>query len=133
MQIKDVLAVSGLPGLYKLVNSRNNGLFVQDLDGGKTKFCSSRKHQFTPLETVAIYTVYDTVELKEVFEKMKAYAVNNEIVAPNESKEAITAFFTEVLPEYDRDRVYVSDMKKIVKWYNYLNERQLLEGSDEEE
>lgn len=131
MKIKDVLAVSGLPGLYKMVNSRNNGLFVQDLDGGKTRFCSARKHQFTPLETVAIYTIYDTIELKEVLKNIGKYEVNNEL-PDTSNKSELESAFAEVLPEYDRDRVYSSDMKKIFKWYAYLKDRDLL-GSDEEE
>ena len=53
MRIKDIIAVSGVPGLSKLVTSRDNGLLLQDLDSGKTKFYATRKHQFTPLETVA--------------------------------------------------------------------------------
>lgn len=135
MNIKDVLAVSGLPGLYTLVNTRDNGLFVVSLDGGKTKFCSTRKHNFTPLETVAIYTFSDTVELKEVFDSI--HTSTEEIPGKKDSKAVHEAYFEKILPEYDRDRVHFSDMKKIIKWYTILDEKGLIDApepvSDEEE
>ncbi|MCZ2339420.1 MAG: DUF5606 domain-containing protein, partial [Chitinophagales bacterium] len=68
--MKNILAVSGLPGLYKLNATKSNGLLVSDLDSGKTRFCSVRQHQFTPMETVAIYTDDDTIEISKVFQSM---------------------------------------------------------------
>lgn len=135
MDIKEILSVSSMPGLYKLVSTRDNGIFVQPLEGGKTKFCSMRKYQFTPLETVAIYTMMDTVELKEVFKNMMAYEVNNEMVDASASDDELTSFFAEIIPDYDRNRVYPRDMKKVVKWYEILKAHGLLDArpSDEEE
>ena len=132
MNIKDIIAVSGVPGLNKLVNSRNNGLVVEDLDTGRSKFYSIRKHQFTPLETVAIYTMMDTVELKEVFKTMMERSDELPIVSVKAPAQEITTYFEEILPDYDRDRVYLSDIKKIIKWYNKLKEKGFL-ASDEEE
>lgn len=128
MNIKDVLAISEMPGLYKLVNSRSNGLFVQSIEGGKTKFCSSRKHNFTPLETVAIYTLTDTVELKDVFERIHG---TDTVPTPKDDKNTILAYFDEVIPDYDEDRVHVSDMKKILKWYKQLNTTGLMDAAEE--
>lgn len=132
MNLKDIMAVSGLPGLYRLVSSRNNGIVVSDMDQDKTRFCSIRKHQFTPLETVAIYTYDDSTELAEIFKTM---ATHGEVIDMKESNAKVQAYFREILPEYDEDRVYVSDMKKVIKWYNFLNDRNLLNDapSDEEE
>jgi hypothetical protein len=131
MTLKDLVAVSGLPGLYKLVTSRNNGLVVQDIDTGKTKFCSVRKHQFTPLETVAIYTDVDACEMKEVFQKIKDHgAPTPELSSPPKE---LFKYFAEILPDYDRDQVKISDVKKVIKWYNFLAQRDMLDGSDEEE
>ncbi|MEL6123943.1 MAG: DUF5606 domain-containing protein, partial [Bacteroidota bacterium] len=70
MRIDEVVAVSGLPGLFKIGATRSNGLIVEDIDTGKSRFVSVRKHQFTPLATVAIYTDMDTVEIDHVFKAM---------------------------------------------------------------
>lgn len=133
MQIKDIIAVSGVGGLSKLTASRNNGLLLESLDTGKTKFYSIRKHQFTPLETVSIYTILDTVELKEVLINMMTLEETIPIPTPKDSNDVLSDYFEKILPEYDKDRVYPSDIKKIVKWYSILKEKGLLEGSDEEE
>ena len=135
MNLKDIMAVSGLPGLFKMVTSRNNGLLVANIDTGKTKFCSVRKHQFTPLETVAIYTHSDTTELKEIFGTMLSALSENPPVSVKASAEEIIAYFSMILPDYDPDRVYVSDMKKVIKWFNFLNDRNMLteDASEEEE
>ena len=132
MRIKDIIAVSGVPGLSKLVTSRDNGLLLQDLDSGRTKFYATRKHQFTPLETVAIYTNVDTIELKEVIKTMIEKEEENPIVAHNASSPEIISYFETIIPDYDRDRVYISDMKKVLKWYKKLEEKGLLVGDEEE-
>ena len=134
MNLDNYIAVSGLPGLYKLVNSRNNGLLVSDIDSGKTKFVSIRKHQFTPLATVAIYTYDDATELKVIFKTMLEQLDTNPPVNLKENSDTIREYFLSILPDYDEDRVQVSDIKKVVKWFNFLNERELLDlSSDEEE
>lgn len=130
------MAVSGLPGLYKLVSSRSNGLVVSHMDEEKTRFCSVRKHQFTPLETVAIYTYSDSTELKEIFATMINRSTDLPIIPTNTSSADTETYFREILPEYDEDRVYVSDMKKVIKWFHFLNDRNLLSLealADEEE
>lgn len=137
MNLKDILAVSKMPGLFKLKSSRNNGLLVTSLDDStRTVFCSVRKHQFTPMETVAIYTMSDTIELSTIFERMLDQLEENPPAAPNGSKEALEDYFASIVPDYDEDRVYISDMKKVVKWFNILNEKGYLTAapeSDEEE
>lgn len=137
MNLKDILAVSGMSGLYKLVNSRNNGLQVTSLDdSSRTIFCSMRKHQFTPMETVAIYTMSDTIELSTVLERMLDQLEENPPASPSGSKDEIEDYFASIVPDYDQDRVYISDMKKVLKWFNILNEKGYLTAapeSDEEE
>jgi len=129
MNLKDLVSISGMPGLYKLVTSRPNGLVIADLDTGKTKFASSRKHQFTPLETVGIYTDTDTTELKDVFiSMMKKPPPTGKI-----ENSIYFEYFESVLPKFDRDKVYLSDIKKIIKWFQFMNERDLFSGKDEEE
>ncbi len=131
MILKDFVAVSGLPGLYKMVTSRNNGLVVEDIDTGKTKFVSIRKHQFTPLETVAIYTDDDACDMKDVFAKIKES--NLDIPSTNAKPQELFDYFGEILPDYDRDQVKISDVKKVIKWYQFLDQRNLLLASAEEE
>jgi len=135
MNLDKFIAVSGLPGLFKLVNSRSNGLLVSDIDTNKTKFVSIRKHQFTPLATVAIYTYDDATELKVIFKSIIEQFESNPPVSIKENSDKIREYFSEILPDYDEDRVQISDIKKVIKWFNFLYERDLinLDSSDEEE
>jgi len=137
MNIKNIVAVSGLPGLFKLAATKTNGLLVSDLDTGKTRFCSVRQHQFTPMETVALYTDTDTTEIRVVFQTMLDKEAELPIPSPNASHKDLQKYFEVVLPDYDRDKVFHSDMKKVIKWFNFLNERGLLtaepDASGEEE
>ncbi len=133
MKLKNILAVSGLPGLYKMNTSRANGIVVSDLETGKSRFCSMRKHQFTPMETVAIYTDFDTVDLATIFRRMLDQLDTLPPVNPKSSKEEIEDYFSEIVPDYDRDRVYISDMKKVIRWFGILHQKGYLTASDEEE
>lgn len=126
MNIKNIVAVSGLPGLFKLAATKTNGLLVSDLDTGKTRFCSVRQHQFTPMETVALYTDTDTTEIRVVFQTMLDKEAELPIPSPNASHKDLQKYFEVILPDYDRDKVFHSDMKKVIKWFNFLNERGLL-------
>ena len=126
------VAVSGLPGLYKLMATRSNGLLLQELDSEKTKFASARKHQFTPLESVAIYTDNDSVELSVIFDRIKSNEDSLEMPASSASKDEFFDYFSEILPDYDEERVLISDVKKVIKWYRYLSERNLLSSESED-
>lgn len=133
MNFKDLVAVSGLPGLYKSVVTRNNGLIVEDMDSGKTKFLSVRKYQFTPLESVAIYTEDDTAELKVVFSTMMSQEATIPIPSTSSNSATLFSYFESILPDYDKDKVLISDVKKVIKWYNFLKQRNLLSTNDSEE
>lgn len=135
MNLEKFVAVSGFTGLFKLINTRSNGILISDPDTGKTRFVSARQHQFTPLATVGIYTYEDTVELEKVFESIKELAAETPVVEPGSSPAVLREYFAKVLPEYDPDKVHISDIKKVVKWYEFLNSRGLLEKttSSEEE
>jgi len=132
MDLSKILAVSGLPGLFIMIGNRSNGLIVEDIDSGKGRFCSSRKYQFTPLESIAIYTVEDTIPLKEIFEKMLKIDPNK-IPKSDKTDDEIKAAFKDIIPDYDEDRVYLRDMKKLFRWFHFLNDRKLLAASKEEE
>lgn len=137
MQLDKFVVVTGMPGIYKMAANRSNGLIVQDLDSGKKKFVSARQHQFTPLESVAIFTMEDSTELKVVFQKMLDTLSSNPPVSPKASAKELLSYFAAILPDFDPDRVHASDVKKVIKWFNFLHERGLLKAaapsSDEEE
>ena len=133
MNLEDYVAVSGLPGIYKLAANRSNGLIVEDLDNAKRRFASARKHQFTPLASVGIYTITDTEELNIIFKTMLEQIDANPVVKINAPVSEIMDYFGKILPTFDRDRVYVSDIKKVIKWFTFLNDRNLLSLSDEKE
>lgn len=133
MNLDPYVAVSGNPGVFKLVGPRSNGLVVEEIDTNKVKFFSTRKHQFTPLGTVAIYTLEDSEDLKKIFTTMLEQMDENPPVSPSAENHVIFEYFEKILPDFDEDKVYISDIKKVIKWFNFLKERDLLSGSDEEE
>lgn len=133
MKIKNVIAVSGASGLYELVSSKNSGLVLKDPISGKSKFYSVRLHQFTPLETVGIYTMTDTVDLKKIFGDMLERKAELPLPSVKADNKVLSDYFAQVLPEYDRDRVYPSDIKKVLKWYQFLDDLGYLTLTDEEE
>ncbi len=134
-KLEKYVAVSGLPGIYKINSSRANGLLIENLDTGKTKFISMRKHQFTPLATVSIYTVDDTKELSKVFQSMLDQFDDNPPPKINVTAAELFEYFEDILPTYDKDQVFIGDVKKVIKWFNYLRDRAFFEdlSSDEEE
>lgn len=129
MKLDDLVAVSGLSGVYKMVANRSNGLIVENLDSGKRKFAPSRTHQFTPLASIGIYTDEDTTELRLVFKAMLEKMEELPVVVSNDNNE-IRKYFREILPNYDEDRVFISDIKKVIKWFAFLNERNHLNLED---
>jgi hypothetical protein len=133
MNLENLVAVSGLPGLYRMAANRSNGLIVEDIKSGKRRFASSRKHQFTPLESIAIYTDDgDSKELKHVFRNMFQQIEDNPPVSTSAKNEELHDYFAEVLPQYDRDRVHAGDIKKVIKWFNCLKESNLLTLEDDD-
>jgi hypothetical protein len=133
MKLKNMIAVSGHPTLMSLVSTRSNGLILKDPSTGKTNFFAVRTHQFTPLETVGIYTMDDTADLKTIFSKMLEEFDKNPPVSVKATNKEIMDYFATILPEYDTDRVYPGDVKKVIKWFNALNLLGYLTADDVEE
>lgn len=133
MNLSNILAISELNGLFRMQANRNNGLIVEDLANGKTKFVSARKHQFSPLESISIYTIEDSVGLSVVFDSILDKASTLPIPEKAASDKELRTYFGEIVPNYDEYRVHIKDIKKLLKWYNFLNERNLLIPSEEEE
>jgi hypothetical protein len=132
MEYKEIVAVTGLGGLYQLLATKSDGAIVRNLADQTTKFISARLHNVTPLESIEVYTTGENVRLHHVFQKMKD---NEGTVKPVDGKKADNAaiknYFKTIFPEFDEERVYVSDMKKMLKWYEILKERDLLHFEDE--
>ena len=132
--LKGILAISGQPGLYKLVTEAKNSIIVESMLTGKRMPVYSTS-KVSSLEDIAIFTQTGEVSLKEVLKNI-AEKKNRLEVTGVDSGSQLKAFFGEVLPDYDQGRVYTSDMKKVVQWYNLLVKNELLnfdEGGAAEE
>ncbi len=134
MEYREIVAVTGLGGLYQLLTTKSDGAIVRNVADKTTKFISARQHNVTPLESIEVYTTGDNVRLHNVFQKMLEHEAK---VPPADAKStdnnAIKTYFTSIFPEFDQERVYVSDMKKMLKWYEILKVNDLLRFESEEE
>lgn len=134
MNFDEMVAVSGMSGIYKLIANRSNGLIIEDVDTGKRKLAPARKHQFTPLASIGIYTgEEDTAELAVIFRTMRDQFEKNPPVASSASAQELSKYFATILPDYDRDRVFSGDIKKVIKWFKFLNERNIIPEEEVEE
>lgn len=118
MSYNKIVSVTGLGGLYELVSSKADGGIVRSLEDKSAKFVSNRIHSFSHLESIEIFTVTDNVNLVDVFKAMQA----SKVAKPDGKADtkAVKAYFEKVYPDMDFERVYASDMKKMVKWYEIL-------------
>jgi len=132
MRYNELVAISGLSGLYQLLSTKSDGAIVRNLDDNTTKFVAARSHNVTPLDSIEVYTEADNVRLWDVFMSMKKneQALEGFDLAKADNK-SLRAKFGEVFPEFDKERVYVSDMKKMMKWFGILQRMQLLEPMEE--
>jgi hypothetical protein len=117
MEYSKLVAVTGLPGLFELISSRGDGAVVRSLDENKTQFISSRVHNFSHLESIEVYTQRDNVNLVDVFNAMEK---DGGSLPDAKNNDAVKRYFEKVYPEMDFERVYSSDMKKMVKWFESL-------------
>jgi len=133
MKLSEILAVTGLPGLYKAVNERKGGLIIESLADGKRRFAPQRKHQFAPLESMAMYTDDGEAEpLAKLFARMNEQAEDNPAPDPKASKDVLFEYIADVLPNYDPELVHVSDIKRLLKWYHFMKDNDLFGGDEEE-
>ncbi len=119
MELKDILAISGQPGLYKYVAQSQRGVIVESLIDGK-RMNASATSRVSALTEISMFTDGEDIALADVFTNIWNYTEGKEAISHKESADKIQAEFAKVLPEYDRDRVHVSDMKKCFAWYNLL-------------
>ena len=119
MELKDILAISGQPGLYKFVAQSMRGVIVESLIDGK-RMNASATSRVSALTEISMFTEGEDIPLAEVFTKMYAYTEGKQALSHKESNEALKEFFGAVITDYDRERVHVSDIKKAVNWFNLL-------------
>jgi len=135
MSLEKIVAVSGKPGLYEIISQTKGGLIVQSLVD-KKRLPINAMHNVSVLNDIAIYTHDDEVPLREIFKTISEKG--NEIISHKESNANLVSFFSEVLPNFDQDRVYPSNIKKVVQWYTILatsnfDFSSIKESSEEEE
>lgn len=133
MTLKEIVSVTGISGLKRVVAQRKDGLIASDLDGSNKKFLSARIHMFSPLENISIYTDdNDTVALPEVLLLMKEKLSEVPVIDPNASNDELRAYFFKILPNHDDEKVKISDIKKLIKWFHILQEYDLIQKPEEE-
>lgn len=128
--LKEILSISGKPGLQKMISNSSNAIIVESLLDGK-RFPAYSNSKIIALEDISIYTETEDMPLKEVFKRMYTKENGQAALSHKESNEKIIRYFNEIVPEYDKDRVYTSDMKKIIQWYNLLIEKGILKFDEE--
>lgn len=119
MEFKDILAISGMPGLYKYVAQSTRGIIVESLSDGRRTNASATS-RVSALSEISMFTEGEDIALAEVFTRMYAHTEGQPGLSHKESADKLQAYFAEVLPEYDRERVHLSDIKKALSWFNIL-------------
>ena len=131
MSLEKILSISGKPGLYELKTQTRSGFLAESLIDGK-KISVSGRHNVSLLSEIAIYTLTEEVPLGTVFSKISEKENGGPAINHKSSKDELEEYFFEVLPDYDEDRVYPSDIKKVVQWYNLLQKNGVTQFTSED-
>lgn len=133
MSLDKILSIGGKPGLFKLLTQTRSGFVAESLLDGK-KITVGLRSNVSVLSEIAIYTLEREVPLREVFLKIQVKEKGKKtVVGHKEEKIKLEEYFFEVLPDYDEDRVYASDIKKVIQWYNILHENGIIDFSEKED
>ncbi|CAN5433798.1 DUF5606 domain-containing protein [soil metagenome] len=133
MDISNIISMTGMPGLYKVIAQSKNGVIVESLID-KKRFPAFASNSISTLEDISIYTTGDDLPIKEVYKKIFEKEKAGPCIDPKASDEkAMRAYIELVVPEYDKDRVHVSDLRKLFSWYNILQKEGLLSAEEPEE
>lgn len=130
--LKTILSIAGRPGLYRLVNKGKNMLIVEHLQTGK-RLPAYARDKVVSLGDISIYTNEGDTPLSGVLENVKAKAECNSVDVKGMSDAEVRAYFAEVLPQYDEDRVYTTDIRKLLNWYNLLLAAGITDFAEKEE
>ena len=128
--LKDLMSISGHGGLFKFISQARNGIIVESLETGK-RMNAFATMKVSALEDIAIYTEDKEIPLEEVLVLLHKYENGEEAISSKSDPGDLKDYFSAILPEYDRERVYVSDIKKVLTWYNLLLKYDLLKFDEE--
>ncbi len=131
MDFKKILAISGKPGLFKMITETKTGVVVESLIDGK-RFTAFAHQRISALEEISIFTEGEDMPLKDVMKAIYKKQNGEKAINHKSSAADLIEFFTDAVPEYDAGRVYTSDIKKIIQWYNILHDKEMLDFSEEE-
>ena len=120
MELKEIIVISGQPGLYKYVAQSVRGVIVESLIDGRRSNAASASKMMSALADISVFTEEEDLPLASVLTSMYELTGGKEAISHKEQPETLKAFFAKAVPGYDRERVHVSDMKKIISWYNIL-------------
>ena len=132
MDLKDIIAISGQSGLFKFISEGRQGIIVESFSD-KKRTCVYSTQKINSLADVAIYTDDKEIPLADVFKNIYEKETGGEALNHKSSSEELKKYMAEILPDYDRERVYVSDIKKVLNWYNTLLKLKLLKFDEEKE
>lgn len=132
MKIKDILAITGEPGLYNYIAGSRNGVIAESLVDGKRKNFSGTHSRVSSLAEISIFTEDEDVALAEVLTSLFAHTKGEQTLSHKASEAELRSLFDEVLPTYDRERFHLSDMRKLVQWFNLLVKAGMTDFSIEE-
>jgi hypothetical protein len=128
--LKGILSISGQGGLFKMIAEAKNNVIVESIVT-KKRMPAYSTSKISSLEDIAIFTVEGEVSLKDVFKKIYDLENGGKAIDPSSQNQELKNYFAKVLPEYDKDRVYVSDIKKVFSWYNLLLDNGLMTFEEE--
>ena len=131
MGLKGIIAISGMPGLYKVLAQSKTGFIVESLNDRKRMPVSSTQ-RISMLEDISVFTTTEDMPLKEVMGRIKDHAEKGEVPDPKGDPSKLKDFFKKVIPEFDEDRVYSSDIKKIITWFGLVKDQLAIEDEPEE-
>ena len=131
MDLKEIMAIAGKPGLFQMVAQSKNGIVVESLLDGK-RFTAFAHERISSLEEISIYTDDEELALKDIFKRIYEKHEGGQSLDSKSDKNTLRSYFMEVVPEHDQERVYTSDIKKMISWYNLLAEKEMLDFTEEE-
>ena len=132
MDLSKIMAISGKPGLFKMLAQTKNGIVVESMLDGK-KFTAFTHERISTLEEISIYTEDEDRPLKDILKAIHEMQDGKAAIPHKASNEELKEFFEKAVPDYDKENVYVSDIKKVIYWYNLLQEKDLLDFTEKEE
>ena len=130
--LKDIMSISGQGGLFKFISQARNGIIVESLETGKRMQAFSTM-KVNSLKDIAVFTKQEEILLEEVFKKISDKESGGASIDPKSNPDELKSYFLKILPDFDQERVYISDIKKMINWYNILQKHDLLKFQKEED